>query len=94
MIESKRVFVVHGWSGYPEEGWRTWLKSELEKEDFRVFVPTMPNTDNPKLNSWLKRLIKTVGTPDKNCYFVGHSLGCITILRYLETLKKNQEVGG
>lgn len=53
----------------------------------------MPDTDNPKLGSWLKHLVKTVGTPDKNCYFVGHSLGCITIFMYVESLKENQEIG-
>jgi hypothetical protein len=39
-------------------------------------------------------LKKTVRTPDRECYFVGHSLGCITLLRYLETLKEHQQIGG
>ncbi len=28
------------------------------------------------------------------CYFVGHSLGCMAILRYIETLKEGHEIGG
>jgi len=91
---TKRVFLIHGWEGYPEEGWRPWLKNELEKRGFTVIVPAMPDTKHPKMNAWLKHLRKVVGTPDKDCYFVGHSLGCITILRYLETLKANQKIGG
>jgi len=91
---SKKAFLIHGWEGYPEEGWRPWLKSELEKKGFSVFVPAMPDTKYPKMDAWLKHLTKIVGTPDKDCYFVGHSLGCITILRYLETLKEGQKVGG
>jgi len=90
----KRVFLIHGWEGYPEEGWRPWLKKELEKKGFRVFVPAMPDTNNPKANKWIPYLAKLVGEPTKNDYFVGHSLGCITILHYLETLKVNQKVGG
>ena len=90
----KRVFLIHGWEGYPEEGWRPWLRTELEKRGFNVFVPAMPNTKRPKMNKWLNHLKKVVKNPNKDCYFVGHSLGCITILRYLETLKKNQKVGG
>ena len=31
----KRVFIIHGWDGYPEEGWFPWLKEELEKEDLK-----------------------------------------------------------
>ena len=90
----KRAFLIHGWGGYPEEGWLLWLKKELEKLDFEVFVPAMPDTNYPKRGAWLEKLRKTVGEIDKECYFVGHSLGCITILRYLENLKENHEVGG
>ena len=89
----KRAFLIHGWEGYPEEGWRPWLKGELEKKGFKVIVPAMPDTNHPKMDAWLNHLIEAVGKPDENCYFVGHSLGCITILRYIETLK-NQKIGG
>ena len=57
-------------------------------------MPTMPDTDHPKMDAWLSHLVKTVGEPGSEDYFVGHSLGCITILRYLETLKEGQEIGG
>lgn len=90
----KRVFLIHGWGGSPEEGWRPWLKNELEKIGFEVHVPAMPDAEHPKMDAWLKELTKVIGTPDKDCYFVGHSLGCITILRYLENLGKNQKIGG
>ncbi len=90
----KRVFLIHGWEGYPEEGWRPWLKKELEKKGFIVNVPTMPCTKHPKMNEWVTHLIKIIGEPDENCYFVGHSLGCIAILRYLERLRGNQKIGG
>lgn len=90
----KRAFIIHGWEGYPNEGWKPWLKSKLEKNWFEVFVPAMPNTKHPKMSEWVEHLAKLVGMPDKNCYFIGHSLGCITILRYLENLEKRQEVGG
>ena len=39
----KRVFIIHGWGGYPEEGWLPWLKKELEKNGFKVFVPAIKN---------------------------------------------------
>jgi predicted alpha/beta hydrolase family esterase len=54
----------------------------------------MPDSSTPTLEKWLPHLLKIVGTPDENCYFVGHSLGCITILKFLETLGENQKVGG
>ena len=33
---NKRVFIAHGWDGYPEEGWFPWLKKELETKGFEV----------------------------------------------------------
>jgi len=36
---AKRVFIIHGWDGYLEEGWFPWLKRELEAAGFAAFVP-------------------------------------------------------
>lgn len=94
MSGQKRAFLVHGWGGYPQEGWRPWLKKKLEEKGFSVFVPSMPDTEHPKIEEWVSYLSEIAGIPDRDCYFVGHSLGCITILRYFETLKENQKVGG
>lgn len=90
----KRVFIVHGYTGYPEKNWFPWLKAELEKLGLEVTVPAMPNTEAPKLNEWLPYLQETVGNPDEETYLVGHSLGSPTILRYLESLEDSQIVGG
>jgi len=91
---SKRVFIIHGWDGSPEEGWFPWLKQELEQREYIVFVPAMPETEDPKITVWVDKLRSVVGVPDKETYFVGHSIGCQTILRYLEALPVEQKVGG
>ncbi len=89
-----RIFIVHRWYGSPKADWYPWLKNELEKKGFAVFVPAMPNPAAPEIKSWVKKLSDEVGTPDSDTYFVGHSVGCQTILRYLETLPKNVKIGG
>jgi uncharacterized protein len=90
----KRVFIIHGWDGYPEEGWFPWLKKELEKRGFVAKVPKMPDAKEPKINKWVNRLQKAVGKVDENTFFVGHSIGCQAILRYFESLGKNEKAGG
>ena len=90
----KRVFIVHGWDGYPEEGWFPWLKKELEARDFEVFVPQLPDPETPRIDRWVPALAAAVGKPDEQTYFVGHSMGCQTIARYLESLRENIMVGG
>jgi hypothetical protein len=89
-----RVFLVHGWDGSPEGNWFPWLKRQLEEKGFAVIVPAMPNPDEPELDKWLKRLQDTAGVASENDFFVGHSVGCITILRYLETLPEGKKAGG
>jgi len=81
----KRIIIVHGWSGSPDQNWLPWLKSELEKQGNEVFVPEMPETDNPIIEKWVSHLQEVVGVVNGDTYFIGHSIGCQTILRYLET---------
>ena len=90
----KRVYIVHGWDGYPEEGWFPWLKKELENRGFAVTVPQLPQADEPRINNWVPALKAVVGTPDEQTFFVGHSMGCQTIARYLESLPEGVKVGG
>lgn len=89
----KRAFIIHGWGEHPDKSWLPWLKGELESNGFAVFIPAMPNSNEPRVKAWVSHLAKQVGEPDEHTYFVGHSIGCQTILRYLETLE-NKKVGG
>ncbi|MBU4030828.1 alpha/beta hydrolase [Patescibacteria group bacterium] len=93
-MKNKRVIIVHCWDGYPEYCWYPYVKRELEKEGFEVQVPAFPETGEPKLDKWLSVLEQKIGVPDENLYLVGHSVGCITILRYLEGLSHSQRIGG
>lgn len=90
----KRAIIIHCWEGYPNYCWYQWVKKELEKKDFEVLVPAFPETELPKQDKWVPYLAKQVGTPDENLYLIGHSVGCVTIMRYLETLEAGQKIGG
>lgn len=90
----KRVFIIHGWDGYPEEGWFPWLKKELESKGCEVCVPAMPDPAEPKIETWVPFLRELVGEVDENTFFVGHSIGCQTILRFIESLPENAKIGG
>ena len=90
----KRVVIIHCWEGTPDYCWYPQTKKELEEKGFEVQVPEMPETMSPKLATWLPKLKEVAGVPNENLFLIGHSLGCITILKYLETLDENQKVGG
>jgi uncharacterized protein len=90
----KRVFIVHGWDDSPESGWYPWLKSSLEKQGFSVIVPALPHAETPTIEDWVTTLAQAVGKADAQTYFVGHSIGCQTIMRYLATLPSETKIGG
>jgi len=92
-MSQRRVFIIHGWDGHPGEGWLLWLENELKNRGWKVVAPQMPNTEIPKIEEWVPFLSGLVKDPDENTFFIGHSIGCQTIMRYLESLD-NKKVGG
>jgi len=88
----KRVIIVHRWGGSSQDDWRSKLKEKLERLGYKVLAPDMPRTEIPIIEKWIKKLAEVVDAPDSETYFIGHSIGCQTILRYLETI--DEKVGG
>lgn len=90
----KRVVSIHGWGGGPDEGWRLWFGRELQRHGIDFINPQMPNTSFPQQGEWIPYLTEIIGRPDTQTYLIGHSLGSVAILRYLESLRRDEEVGG
>jgi predicted alpha/beta hydrolase family esterase len=82
----KKVFLIHGFDGSPNGGWRPWLMGELEKQDVYACALPMSDPGNPIPNEWNEEISRQV-TRNRNddIYLVGHSLGVPAILRYVET---------
>ena len=93
-MKAKKVYLIHRWGGDSESDWYGWTKKELEKKGIPVGVFDMPNTDNPKIEKWVKYLEENIKDVDEQTYFIGHSVGCQTILRYLEKLHKHKRIAG
>ena len=89
----KHVVIIHGYKGKPESNWKPWLSSELETRGFKVDIPSMPSSETPLQSSWVEMIAKIVGQPTSDTFLVGHSLGCIAILNYLETLQQGETIG-
>lgn len=89
---SKRVYIIHKWSGEPGSDWYEWLESKLEREGVEVHIPDMPYPEDMSIEASVEFLADLINKPDQQTYFVAHSLGCQAVLRYLETL--DNKVGG
>jgi len=86
----KRAVIVHCWGGSSNYAWYPWAKAELEKRGYQVTVPDMPDPDPPKLATWLPYLRKIIVQPDDELVLIGHSIGTVAIMRYLEALEVGQ----
>ncbi len=92
----KKIFLIHGWGGDAEGGWFNWLKKEFSRKGDKVVAFNMPNTNEPKIEEWVRCLEEKISSEDidEDTFFVGHSVGCQTILRFLEKIHKNKKIGG
>ncbi|HEY4501322.1 MAG TPA: alpha/beta hydrolase [Candidatus Paceibacterota bacterium] len=82
----KRIIIVHGWGGSPTADWVEWATEAFREKEYEVITPEMPDTNHPIIEKWVGHLKSVVGTVDENTYFIGHSIGCQTIMRFIETL--------
>ncbi|MBD2785470.1 serine hydrolase family protein [Xenorhabdus sp. DI] len=94
-FSGKKIIIIHGYTASPSSNWFPWLKEKLTEQGAEVIVPAMPETSAPKPESWAKMLMDIVPVADKNSVFIGHSLGCIAVLRHLESIcSQHLHIGG
>ena len=89
-----RAIIVHGWGASPADHWFPWLKDQLEARGFSVAIPAMPDTEHPDMHAWTVAIAAAVGTPDPGLILIGHSIGTVAILRYIESLSAETRIGG
>ncbi|WP_340622000.1 RBBP9/YdeN family alpha/beta hydrolase [Xenorhabdus siamensis] len=94
-FSGKKVIIVHGYIASPSSHWFPWLSKVLTEQGAEVIVPEMPDSLSPKPEAWAKKLTEVVPKTDGNTIFIGHSLGCVTLLRYLEVIcSTTDQIGG
>jgi hypothetical protein len=82
-----RIAIIHGNHGSTADTcWIPWLKTELEKQDFVVNAPTMPDNFYAKASIWLPYMEKELNC-DETTIVIGHSSGALAVMRYAENHK-------
>ncbi|WP_255305442.1 alpha/beta hydrolase [Paenibacillus sp. Mc5Re-14] len=90
----KQVYIIHGYTASPTDHWFPWLQDKLQEDGVSVNILEMPNSQAPKLNEWIEHLLQNIKVLHKDTYFIGHSLGCVSILRYLQQVNIPEPLGG
>lgn len=95
MITEKNIYVIHGYNASASRHWFPWLEQKLTSDNkMSVKVLDMPSPTEPKLEEWIGKLSESIERLDQNTFFIAHSLGCVALLDYFETLKELPKIGG
>lgn len=89
----KTAYLIHGWSGKPDDPILDWLKVELEQTGWTVVAPEMPDRHEPKIESWVYAL-NSIVKPSPDVVLVGHSVGCQAVMRYLAQTPAGTRIAG
>lgn len=81
----KTALILIGWQQPLSGNWYIWLKKELEKKGYRVFLPDLPTMqdDYPDMQQLLDYIERNIPIDDQTIVF-GHSLGAVLGLRLAE----------
>lgn len=91
---SKHVYIVHGYGATPANHWFGWLQEQLAAGGITADILEMPAPLSPKLQEWLEHLSSKAKVLKRDTYFVAHSLGCVSLLKYLLKAKLQEPLGG
>ncbi len=80
----KTTLALHWWWGHSEENWLPWLRKEIEFKAENLFIPNLPNTDNPSLKEQLEYINVYSSDFSDSWNIIGHSLGCQLAIKFVE----------
>jgi uncharacterized protein len=81
----KNAIILHGTGSKPTSFWFPSIKKWLEKKEYKVWVPQLPDSDEPDLEKWLPVALEK-GKFGKDTVLIGHSAGGPLVLSVLENI--------
>lgn len=83
----KKALILHAWFSRPADNWYPWLKNELEKKGYEVWLPELPTMpmNAPDMDTMLNFLLEKKYI-DKDTVVIGHSLGSVLAMRLAERI--------
>jgi hypothetical protein len=86
----KNALILHGTQGNPRGNWFQWLKKQLQKKGYKVWVPKLPTPGKPRVSRNVKYILANKKWKfNSDSVLVGHSSGPAIILGLLNELPEN-----
>jgi predicted alpha/beta hydrolase family esterase len=81
----KNALILHGTDASPAHNWFLWLKNQLEADGYEVWLPQLPNSEQPNTNTYNNFILSNKRFEfDEETIIVGHSSGAVEALSLLE----------
>ncbi len=89
-----RVILVHGLNADPTKNFHPWLAGALRDRGFEVVVPELPlkieGEEGFNLPVIIEKMKEEIGYLKNDDLLLGHSLGSLVILQYLEAVEMTE----
>lgn len=86
----KNALILHGTQGNSSSNWFPWLKDELSKKGYQVWLPDLPGAEEPILDNYTRFIFSNKDWQfNQDSIIIGHSSGAIAILAILNELPEN-----
>ncbi|MET3862691.1 putative alpha/beta hydrolase family esterase [Dietzia sp. 2505] len=92
-VGTTQAVIFHGYGATPADHWFGWLAEQLEHAGVPTRIPALPDSAAPSPDTWAATAAEQLGNPGTGTIVVAHSLGCLTVLRHLASLKGAWKVG-
>ncbi len=89
----KNVVILHGTANTSKGNWFMWLKEQLERQNYHVWVPDLPHSEQPNIERYNHFLLSHAPWQfDEHTIIIGHSSGAVAILGLLQALPENTSI--
>ncbi|ALG29108.1 RBBP9/YdeN family alpha/beta hydrolase [Glutamicibacter halophytocola] len=89
----QRAVIFHGYGATPEDHWFGWLAEQLEAENISTAIPALQSPLDPCAVQWENNVRSALKQPNEHTIAIAHSLGCLSVLRYLRSLPGSWRLG-
>lgn len=86
-----KALILHGTDATHRDNWFPWLKDKLEKLGYEVWVPDLPQANQPNTTRYTSFLLSK-NWDFENSLMIGHSAGAVEILDLLQNLPSGVKI--
>lgn len=81
----KNALILHGTGNNSQGNWFPWLKNELERKNWKVWAPDLPDANHPNIKKYNEFIFSNKDWQfNEETTIVGHSSGSVAILGLLQ----------